>query len=104
MGNNNKSDIESQEVCGTLIGENRLVIMAGAESVEWYQTDRFHVFDAIPFTPFQPLLWAFLPSAASTALSISLSIFKLIIILNHLDTSKMQSSFWTELQDRIETA
>ena len=27
-----------QEVGGTLIGEDRLVVMAGAESVEWYQT------------------------------------------------------------------
>jgi hypothetical protein len=26
----------------------------------------FHVFDSIPLTPFQPLLWAVLPSAAST--------------------------------------
>ena len=27
----------SQEVGGTLIGEDGLVVMAGAESVEWYQ-------------------------------------------------------------------
>jgi hypothetical protein len=43
---------------GTLIGEE-LVVMAGEESVEWYQlhqTYGFHVFDAIPFVPFQPLL------------------------------------------------
>ena len=49
----------SQEVGGTLIGEDRLVVMAGAESVEWYQLHQphgFHVFDAIPFTPFQALL------------------------------------------------
>ena len=44
--------------------------MAGVELVEWYQihqTHGFHVFDAIPSTPFQLLLWAVLPSAASTA-------------------------------------
>jgi hypothetical protein len=49
----------SQEVGGTLIGEDGLVVMAGAESVEWYQiqqTNSFHVFDTIPFTLFQPLL------------------------------------------------
>jgi hypothetical protein len=38
----------SQEVGGTLIGEHGLVVMAGAESMEWYQT--------IPFVLFQPLL------------------------------------------------
>ena len=45
------------------------MVMAGAEYVEWYQkhqTHSFHVFDAIPLTLFQPLLWAVLPSAAST--------------------------------------
>ena len=50
---------QSQEVGGTLIGENGLVVMAGAELVEWYQihqTHSFHVFDAIPFPPFQTLL------------------------------------------------
>jgi hypothetical protein len=44
---------------GTLIGENELVVMTGAKSVEWCQiqeTDGFQVFDAIPFAPFQPLL------------------------------------------------
>ena len=52
----------SQEVGGNLIGEDGLVVMAGAELVEWYQIHQthgfhgFHVFDAIPFAPFQPLL------------------------------------------------
>ena len=44
---------------GTLIGVSGLVVMTGAESVEWdqiHQTHGFHVFDAIPFTPFQILL------------------------------------------------
>jgi hypothetical protein len=48
-----------QEVGGTLIGENGLVLMAGAASVEWYQihhTLGFYVFDAIPFAPFGALL------------------------------------------------
>ena len=35
----------AQEVGGTLIGEDGLVVMAGAESVEWYQ---IHVVDAVP--------------------------------------------------------
>jgi hypothetical protein len=45
--------LEAQEVGGTLIGEGRLVVMAGVELVEWYQiqTHGFHVFDAIPFAP-----------------------------------------------------
>jgi hypothetical protein len=38
-----------QDVSGSLIRENGLVVMAGTELVEWYQ---IHVFDAIPFTPF----------------------------------------------------
>ena len=52
----------SQEVGGTLIGVEGLVVMTGAESVEWYQihpTHGFHgfqVFDAIPFAPFRPVL------------------------------------------------
>jgi hypothetical protein len=46
----------AQEVGGTLIGEDRVVVMAGAEEMEWYQIHGFHVFDAISFTPFQPLL------------------------------------------------
>jgi hypothetical protein len=45
-----------QEVGGTLIGKDGLVVMAGAESVEWYQIHGFHVFDAIPFAPFHTLL------------------------------------------------
>jgi hypothetical protein len=47
-----------QEVGGTLIGEDRLMVMAGVESVELYQIHQTHglyVFYAIPFTPFQPL-------------------------------------------------
>ena len=57
-----------QEVVVKLIGEEGLVVMAGAELVEAYQihqTHVFHVFDAIPFTPFRPLFGAVLPSAAS---------------------------------------
>jgi hypothetical protein len=45
-----------QEVGGTLIGEDGLMVMAGAESVEWYQIHGFQVFDAVPFAPVQPLL------------------------------------------------
>jgi hypothetical protein len=33
----------AQEVGGTVIEEDRLVVMAGAEWVEWYQTHGFHV-------------------------------------------------------------
>ena len=57
-----------KEVGGTLIGENRLVVMTGAELVEWYQihqTHEFQVFDAIPVASFRPVLWAALTSAAS---------------------------------------
>ena len=42
----------AHEVGGTLIGENKLVVIAGEESVEWYQihqTHGFQVFGAIPF-------------------------------------------------------
>jgi hypothetical protein len=46
----------AQEVGGTLIGEDELMVMAEAELVEWNQIHGFHVFDAIPFPPFQPLL------------------------------------------------
>jgi hypothetical protein len=46
----------AQGVGGTLIGEDGLVVMAGAELVEWYQTHGFYAFDAILFAPFQPLL------------------------------------------------
>lgn len=45
--------------------------MAG---MEWYQTHGLHVVHTIPLTPLQPLLWAALPSAASTALVHSLSL------------------------------
>jgi hypothetical protein len=51
--------VTTQEVGGTLIGENGFVVMAGVELVEWYQiqqTHSFQVIDAIPFAPFQPLL------------------------------------------------
>ena len=37
---------------GTLIVEDGLVVITGAEWVEWYQTHGFQVFDAIPFAPF----------------------------------------------------
>jgi hypothetical protein len=37
-----------QEVGGTLIWEDGLVIMAGAELVERYQIHGFHEFDAVP--------------------------------------------------------
>ena len=52
----------SQEVGGTLIGEDGLVAITGAESGEWYQiqeTHGFHgfqVFDAIPFAPFPAIV------------------------------------------------
>lgn len=49
-------DYHAQEVGGTLIGENGLVLKAGAESVEYYHTHGFQVFDAIPFAPFRTLL------------------------------------------------
>ena len=48
-----------QEVGRTLIGDDGLMVMARAEQVECYQipqTDDFHVFDAIPFAPFELLL------------------------------------------------
>ena len=61
-------NMHPQEVGGTLIGEDGLVVMTGAESVEWYQmhqTSGFYEFDAIPFAPFRILLWALFHSAAS---------------------------------------
>lgn len=45
----------AQEVGGTLIGENGLVVMAGVELVKLYQmhqTHSFHLFDSILFTLF----------------------------------------------------
>ena len=40
-----------QEIGGTLIGEDRLVVMAGIEWYQIHQTHGFHVFDAILFIP-----------------------------------------------------
>lgn len=45
--------IGSEAGGGTLIGEDRLIVMAEMALVEWYLT---HVVDVIPFTPFQALL------------------------------------------------
>ena len=39
---------------GTLIGENRLIVMAGTECMEWYQTHGFHYYEL--FSPHQPPL------------------------------------------------
>ena len=61
----NQTFCASQEVGGTWIGEEGLVIMAGEEKVEWYQIHQTHgllLFDVIPIAPFW-LLWA--SSAAS---------------------------------------
>ena len=44
-----------------------LFIMAGMESMELYQPLGNHMFETISLTPFQPFLWAVLPSAASTS-------------------------------------
>jgi hypothetical protein len=55
----NINTIKPQEVSVTLIGEDGFMVVAGAELVEWsqiQQTHGFHVFDANPFIPFQPLL------------------------------------------------
>ena len=47
----------SQEVGGALIVEDGRVVMAGAEGGMVSNTSRgFHVFDTIPFTPFQPIV------------------------------------------------
>ena len=46
----------TQEAGGYLFGEDGLVVTAGAEELEWHETHGFYVVDAIPFTPFQPLL------------------------------------------------
>ena len=54
-----KDTMTAQEVGATLSGEDGLVVIAGAELVGWYQihqTHGFHVFDAVPLAPFQPLL------------------------------------------------
>jgi hypothetical protein len=45
----------AQDVGGTLIGEDGLAVMAGAESEEWFQTHQIW-FDAVPFALFQTLL------------------------------------------------
>jgi hypothetical protein len=45
-----------QEAGATIIREDVLVVMAGAEWVEWYQTHGLQVFDASPFAPIGPLL------------------------------------------------
>jgi hypothetical protein len=45
----------AQEVGGTLIWESELMVMTGAESVEWYQIHGFQVF-AIPLAPVRLLL------------------------------------------------
>jgi hypothetical protein len=64
------TDVYPQAAGGTLIGEDRLIVMAGTAWMEWYQTHHtpgVHVFNTIPFSPFQPLFWVILPSAASCA-------------------------------------
>ena len=38
--------------------------------MEWYQIHQTHVLDAIPFAPFQSLLSAILPLAASTVVCV----------------------------------
>jgi hypothetical protein len=74
------STCRTQEVGGTLIWENGLVVMTGEESEEWYQihqTHGFHgyqVFDDIPFALFWTLLSAILPSSASCDVE-SLSVY-----------------------------
>ena len=57
----------AQEVGGTLIGEDGLVVMPEAESEEWYQI-RMVSMCLMPCAPVQPLLRGVFPSAASTAL------------------------------------
>lgn len=47
---------QPEEVGGTLFGDIGLLVMAEAESLEWYQIHQTHVFDSIPFAPFQLLL------------------------------------------------
>lgn len=42
-----KQSIAPSQHGGTLKSEDRVIIMAGTESIEWYQTDGFHVFDTI---------------------------------------------------------
>jgi hypothetical protein len=55
----------AEEVGGMLIWEDGLVVLAGEEFVEWYQTHVFRVVDTIPIAPFRPLLRAIRNSAAS---------------------------------------
>ena len=67
----------SQEVGSTLIGEDGLMIMTGAESVEWcqiHQTRGFQVFDAIPFAPFWPVLCVFNPVSVDSCLCVFTSV------------------------------
>ena len=55
--------------------------MAGMESLEWYQPHENHVFYTIPLTPFQPLLGAVLPSAASTGVCLCIAVFGCVRLL-----------------------
>ena len=59
LGQHSYNELLAQEVGGTLIGEDGLMVMTGGELVECFQIEQihgFHLFNAIPFTPFQPLL------------------------------------------------
>ena len=48
---------KAHEAGGTLIGEDGLVLVAGAELMEWYQIHQTHGFHvSIPFALFRPLL------------------------------------------------
>jgi hypothetical protein len=50
---------KAQAAAGTLIGGDRLIVIAGMEQMEYYrthQTPGFHVFDTIPLTQFNTLL------------------------------------------------
>jgi hypothetical protein len=48
-----------------LLRVRQLIIMTGMETMEWYRTHQWCGFHEVDTTPFQPLLWAILPSADS---------------------------------------
>lgn len=63
--------------------------------MEWYLTHQrhgLHVFDTIPFNPFQPLLCAVLPSAASCALFTFL--YLITVLLNSISGNVYKEVFF----------
>ena len=63
----NNSELSINSPHGNNSRTNGLIVIAAMEWMERYQT-HFHVFDTVPFIPFQPLQWAPPPIYSPTSL------------------------------------